>query len=132
MGMLQRNRLITTADTAKLEQWVDTVETVALALLGGWSPHQAVYYAKYVVEFGWWDNIAFFVELMTRAVSDPEIGDFIEITTRALGKLGVLANAALPALRKAQHRDYTWYTPADRCTEEVREQIRQAIKAIEG
>jgi hypothetical protein len=69
---------------------------------------------------------------MRQAVSDPEIGDFIEIITRALGKLGALAKAALPALREAQHREYTWCTPADRCTEEVREQIRQAIKAIEG
>ena len=34
-------------------------------------------------------------------------------------------------LRAAEHREYRWYTPPERCTEEVRGEIRQAIQAIE-
>jgi hypothetical protein len=132
-GMLQRNQLITAADTARLERWVGTVEIVALRLLRGWPPHQAVYhYAEYVVEVGWWDNVAFFVSLMSQAMSDPEVGDAIETIAQALGKLGALARSALPALREAERREYTWYTPAERCTDEVRAQIRCAIQAIAG
>jgi len=132
-GMLQRNRLITAADTARLERWVGTLEIVALRLLRGWPPHHAVYhYAEYVVEVGGWDNVAFFVGLMGRAVADPEVSDAIETIAQALGKLGPLAKAALPALREAERREYTWYTPAERCTEEVRAHIRRAIQAVEG
>jgi hypothetical protein len=132
-GMLQRNRLITDADSARLERWVDTLEVVALRLLGGWPAHHAVYhYAEYVAEVGWWDNTAFLVGLMGRAVADPGISDAIEMMARALGKLGARATAALPALREAERREYAWYTPADRCTEEVRAQLRGAIQAIEG
>jgi hypothetical protein len=132
-GMLQRNRLITAEDTARLELWVDSLETTALNLLGGRPPHHAVYhYAAYVVEVGWWDNVAFFIALMDRAVSDPEIYDAIEMITKALEKLGGIAAAALPSLREAAQRSYTWATPAERCTEEVRAQIRRTIQAIEG
>jgi hypothetical protein len=132
-GMLQRNRLITAADTARLERWVDTLEVVALRLLRGWSPHHLAYqYAEYVVAVGWSDNFAFFVGLMARAVSDPETGDAIEVLARALGKLGSLARPALPSLREAELREYRWYTPAERCTEEMRAEIRRAIQAIEA
>jgi hypothetical protein len=131
-GMLQRNRLITAADTARLERWVGTLEVVALRLLRGGPPHHAVYhYAEYVAEVGWWDNVAFFVELMGRAVSDPAMSDGIETIAEALGKIGPHAKAALPALRAAERRQYTWYTPAERCTEEVRAQIRRAMQAVE-
>jgi hypothetical protein len=131
-GMLQRNRLITAPDTTRLERWVGTLEIVALRLLSGWPPHHAVYhYAAYMVEVGWWDNVAFFVGLMRRAVSDPEVSDALETIAQALGKLGPLAKATLPALREAQRREYTWWTPVERCTEEVRAQLQRAIKAIE-
>lgn len=132
-GMLQRNRLITVADTGRLERWVNTIEIVAIRLLIGWPPHHAVYYyAEYIVEVGWWDNAAYFVNLMNRAISDPEIDDMIETNVQALGKLGTLASTALPALKEAEQREYTWYTPAERCTAEIRKQIRQAIQGIEG
>lgn len=132
-GLLQRNKLITAADTARLELWVNTLERTVLNLLGSWPPHHAVYYyAEYIVEVGWWDNVAFFVALMEQAVSDPEIFDGIETIVQALSKLGKLASAALPALREAEQREYTWYVPEERCTEEVRAQIRRAIQAIEG
>jgi len=131
-GMLQRNRLITVADTARLERWVGTLEIVALRLLRAWPPHHAVYhYAEYVVEAGWWDNAAYFVSLMGRALADPGISDAIQTIAQALGKLGARASVALPALREAERREYTWYTPAECCTEEVRAQLRRAIQAIE-
>lgn len=132
-GMLQRNKLITAADTARLERWVDVIEVTALRLLQGWPPHWAVVaYAEYVASAGWSGNIAAFVPLLERAVSDPEVGDLIESVVDALGKLGSLAATVVPALRLAERRSYTWYTPEDRCTEEVRSLIRGAIQAIAG
>lgn len=132
-GMLQRNKLITPEDTERLKVWIGTIERTALGLLAGHSPHHVIYhYAEYVVEVGWWDNAAFFVELMAQSVSDPAISDEIEMIARALGKLGPLARPALPALREAERREYTWYTPVERCTQEVRTQLRRAIQAIEG
>ncbi|MDB5312589.1 MAG: hypothetical protein JWO38_6791 [Gemmataceae bacterium] len=131
-GMLQRNKLITAADTARLELWVETIEGTALRLLGGCQPHRAVVgYADYIVSVGWWTNVAFFIPLMERAVSDPELMDAIEGVVDALGKLGGLATSALPTLHEARRRLYTWYTPEDRCTEEVRACIGRAIQAIE-
>jgi len=132
-GMLQRNKLITVADTKRLERWVDTIESIALRLLGGWSPHWAVTdYAEYVVAIGGWENIASFIPLLARAVADPELpAGAIEVTVDALGRIGRAAAPVLPVLREAEQRAYTWYTPADRCTEEVRARIRAAIQAIE-
>jgi hypothetical protein len=133
-GMLQRNKLITTADTKRLELWIDTIEGTVLHLLGGWSPHWAVTeYAEYVVAVGWWENIASFLPLLGHAVSDPDLpAGAIEVTVDALGKLGRLAASTLPELRAAELRSYTWYTPEERCTEDVRARIRAAILAIEG
>ncbi|MDB5306347.1 MAG: hypothetical protein JWO38_549, partial [Gemmataceae bacterium] len=133
-GMLRRNRLITAADVGRLELWIDTVERSALSFLGGWPPHWVVTeYAKYVMKVGWWDNIGSFLPLFARAVSDPELpAGAIEVTVDALGKIGGLAAAVLSALRAAEQRSYTWETPADRCTEEVRARIRRAIQAIEN
>jgi hypothetical protein len=131
-GMLQRNALITAEESAKLERWVETVEATALHLVGGSPPHHAVYdYATYVVDSGAWDNAAFFVDLMSRAVRDDTLGDHVETLARALGKLGVAAVTALPSLREAEQRSYAWYAPEDRCTAEVRALIRRAIDAIE-
>lgn len=133
-GMLQRNRLITSEDTTRLELWIDTVEQTALELLGGHSPHLTVYhYADYIVQAGvWWDNIAFFVALMDRAVADPNTFDAIEIILNALGKLGSLAKVVLPTLREAQRRSFTWATPQNLCTESVRATIQNAIQSIEA
>jgi len=132
-GMLQTNRLITVADTTRLELWVNTIDRTVLHLLAGSPPHWAVMeYAKYVVAVGWWDNIAFFVPLFGRAVSDPELpAGAIEVIVDALGKIGGPAARVLPVLREAEHRSYTWVVPEDRCTDELRARIREAIQAIE-
>jgi hypothetical protein len=132
-GMLQRNKLITLADSTRLELWIGTIEDTALRLLSGWPPHRAVYrYGVYIGAVGWWTNIGFFIPLIVRAVSDPDIPDAIESNVKALGKLGRLATSALPALHEAHNRSYTWYIPVERCTQEVRGYIKQAINAIES
>lgn len=132
-GMLQRNKLITAEDAKRLELWIDTVEQTALGLLAGQPPHLTIYhYADYIVQAGaWWDNIAFFITLMDRAVADPNTFDTIEMILNALGKLGGLAKVALATLYKAQGRSYTWAIPPERCTESVRASIQSAIHAIE-
>jgi hypothetical protein len=138
--MLQGNKLITADDSRRLESWVDAIEQTALSLLSGCPPHKAVYhYAQYIVAERWWDNIVFFVPLMAQAVSDPEIGDTIEMILTALSKLGGLATTALPALTEALRRQHSWNKPEfetqanlTRTTELVRGSIQKAIDAIES
>jgi hypothetical protein len=131
-GMLQRNKLISQADTKRLERWVDTIETTSLRMLAGSRPYCQVYhYAEYVTEVGWLDNIDFFIPLIDRAISDHELIE-PEIPVKALGKLGSKARSALPALARALSRRYTYYSPEDRCTEEVHGVIRAAIQQIEA
>ena len=131
-GMLQRNKLITPADTSRLELWIDIVERTALGLLIGCPPHSEVErYAQYVIDVGWRDNIDFFVPLMVDAVEDADNSD-PSVVAEALGKLGRKARSALPALSQAVTRTYSWYSPEDKCTEEVRGHIRQAIQNIEN
>lgn len=128
-GMLQRNRLIRPADAERLGVWVDVVEGTAWGLLRGLPPHEEVErYADYVARFGWWENIDFFVPLMTRWLGD-EINSDPSVVAEALGKLGARARPALPELRRALSRQYTWFIPEDQCTEEVREYVRRAIEA---
>jgi len=131
-GMLQRNKLITPADTKRLQVWVDIIECNALNILGGLPPHYRVYrYSQYIIDFGWWDNIDFFITIIERAILDPALSEPCT-DVAALGKLGGRARDALPALYQALDREYTFYTPNDRCTEEVRGSIRQAIQSIEA
>jgi hypothetical protein len=139
-GMLQANKLITPEDSLRMELWVDTIEETALSLLGGSSPHKAVYhYAKYVAEVGWWDNIAFFLHLMDRAVADPHTVFEIEMILKALIKLGGLAKPVLPTLREAQQRTLSSSTPQldapssmERHTESIRLSIERAIHTLES
>ena len=126
-GMLQRNKLISQADTRRLERWIDAIETTALTVLGGGPPHSRLSrYAEYVTEVGWWDNIDFFIPLLERAIADPEnLEPQIEI--QALGKLGVRARPALPTLYQALARRYPYYS-----AEEVHAVIRTTIQQIEA
>jgi hypothetical protein len=130
-GMLQRNKLITPADGKRLALWIDTVECNALSILGGHPPHYRVdRYAQYVIDVGWWDNIDFFIRVMERAVADADLSD-PEICIAALGQLGHRARSTLPTLYEALAREYMYYIPHDRCTEEVRVVIRDAIRKVE-
>jgi hypothetical protein len=131
--MLRCNRLISAADVRRLELWVDAIENTALSLLGGGPPRRAVYhYADAVVQTGWGEDVSYFVGLMAQAVSDPATADAIEMILKALGQLGPGARSALPTLHAAEQRSYTWATPADLCTQQVRASIRRAITAIES
>jgi hypothetical protein len=131
-GMLQRNKLISQTDTNRLERWVDAIETTALTVLGGGPPHyRLTRYAEYVTEVGWWDNIDFFIPLLERAISDRELLE-PQIQAQALGRLGGRARRALPTLYQALARRYTYYSPEERCTEEVHAVIRAAIQQIES
>jgi hypothetical protein len=139
-GMLQRNKLISSYDTIRLESWVDAVEQTALALLDGQPLHQAVqHYAAYIVAARAWDNIAFFLPLMERAVSvSGQVAPTIIL--RALGKLGGAARSVLPALDEALKRVDSWSTtqfetsPAnlDAIKIQQRAEVQKAIEAIEG
>jgi hypothetical protein len=131
-GMLQRNKLITRTDAQRLERWIGIIEETVLGLLRGCPPHYAIdSYAERILDEGWWDNIVFFIPLMERAISDETRIDQ-SVVAAALGKLGSKARTALPALYQAAVRRYTWYTPEDRCTEETRAIIKQAIDSIEA
>ena len=131
-GMLQRNKLISRDDTGRLERWVDTIESTAFGSLGGRPPHYSIFrYAEYVTEAGWWDNIDFFIPLLERAISDTDLSE-PSIAAEALGKIGGKARPALPTLYQALARQYVYYTPEDRCTEEVRGVIQHAIDQIEA
>jgi hypothetical protein len=133
-GMLRRNKLITTEDVALLERWVDTIERMATKLLlGKTPPYGTIYvYAEYVVDHGWSDNYASFLRYMEQTLADVESGDHLEGVVAALGKLGPKARAVLPTLRAAEQRTFDWYYPVDRCTNESRECIQAAIRAIES
>lgn len=131
-GMLQRNKLISPGDTAQLARWVDLIERTMLRLLGGVAPHYAIVsYAEYVAEFGGPLETTWLVALLEQAISDPETGDGGEAVVNALARLGCAAATALPALHKAELRSYTWSTPEERCTQEMRSCIRRAIQIIE-
>ena len=68
---------------------------------------------------------------MRRVLADPEWID-PSVVFRALGKLGRLATFLLPLLREALTWRYTWYSPEERYTEEMRVVIREAIEKIEA
>ncbi len=132
-GLLQRNKLISQDDIARLTQWVEIIDVTTLEVLRGLPPQYLVRrYSSYICERGWWENIDFFITLIIQAIADPELDDCIEMNLEALKKLGAKAAAALPDLRGAEKRKYTWCSPEDRCTEEVRTRIRSAIAAIEN
>ncbi|MAG94355.1 MAG: hypothetical protein CMJ48_11470 [Planctomycetaceae bacterium] len=126
-GMLQRNNLITSDDTRRLETWIDIFERSALGLLIGCPPHAEVErYAQYIIDVGPGGNIAFFIPLMQRFLNDPDILD-PTVVAEALGKLGPIAKDALPSLRAANDRTYP-----DQCDSEAHEKITRAIHLIES
>ena len=128
-GMLRRNNLIPPADVRRLERWVDVIESTAWGLMRGCPPYQEVEgYANYLVEVGPSSNIEFFIPLMRRWLSDESTPD-PSVVAEALGELGRKSREALPELRRAAERTYACYSPAERCTEEVRQVIRDAIRA---
>jgi hypothetical protein len=130
-GMLRRNKLIIEPDVERLENWIDIIESTTARFLDGMRPPHAIsQYAQYMLEFEWWDNIGFFVPILTSAATDSE---FIADTgsTRALGRLGQLARGALPELRRALTGRYAAGS-AESWVREAREEIERTIALIEG
>jgi hypothetical protein len=131
-GMLQRNRLISASETQLLEQWIEVIESTALSLLRGNPPRYAVIRcAEFMIEHGWGSNVEFFVPLLDAAVADKESLDASLIAVVALGKLGEKARSALPTLKQAMERTYSWFIPVEICTQETLASIRDAILKIE-
>jgi hypothetical protein len=132
-GSLRRNQLISDADSSRLATWVDMIERTMLGLLRGQPPHEVVsYYATYITQAGWWENIHSFILLMKQAVSDPDVV-VSSLILRALGKLGHLARLVLPSLREAMLRYQSFEVPATvvGIQEIEQKEIKNAIDAIE-
>lgn len=126
-GMLQRNHLITPADTKQLAIWIETIERSALAILGGCPADVAISgYAEYIQHYPHGENIAYFIPLMQRYLDDCDGSDPAPIP-EALGRLGPMAASALPSLRAAARKRYGQY-----CHEETIQSIVEAIRRIEG
>jgi hypothetical protein len=126
-GMLQRNKLITAADSALLRQWIDILEGSSLSLLTGCPPYYQVrHYAEYILQHRPGENVDFFIPLMCQYLDDPDSTDPDPIP-EALGTLGRRAVSALPSLRAASQRMYAEY-----CHAEAQEAIAQAIRRIEA
>jgi hypothetical protein len=126
-GMLQRNNLITAADTELLRQWISILEWCSLRLLRGSPPSYVVNsYAEYIIEHGPGENVDFFIPLMCQYLDNPDSTD-PEPIPQALAKLGPQAAAALPSLRAASKRQY-----AEHCHVEAQAAIADAIRRIEA
>jgi hypothetical protein len=112
-GMLQRNKLITAADTALLRRWVEILEICSLRLLRGSPPYSQVNsYAEYILAYGPGENVDFFIPLMCQYLDNPDSTD-PEPIPQALAKLGPRAASALPSLRAASQRKYADYCHAE-------------------
>lgn len=130
-GPLVKNKLISPQDSLKLQSWVTTMEKTMLRLLSGNSPSESIHaYCEYVASFGWGTNHSFFIPLIVSTISNPDLGDHLEACTLALAALGAPAISTLDALREALLREYDWYEPTDRCTQEMRSYLQAAITAI--
>src|SRR5688572_4761242 len=118
-------------DVKRLERWVDIIEDTSQGLLRGSPPHSEVErYAQYITDVEWWDNIDFFIPLMEQELLRNDLSD-PSVIVAAFGKLGNRVRFILPTLHQAMSRTYSWYSPIEKCTEEVRGIIMQAIQSIE-
>jgi hypothetical protein len=101
-GPLRRNRLITDADVATLERWLDVVERVVLRYLRGLQHHVALFaYVEYLEQSKSSPTaqqqfiIPILLELVEHGDSDHQVSAVV-----ALGKFGKLAISAIPTLRQ--------------------------------
>jgi hypothetical protein len=130
-GMLRRSYLIETAEIERLELWIEIIESTVHSLLGGMAPHLSINeYAQYVIDYGWWDNIDFFIPLMEGAIADTQYVPTV-LLVRVLGRLGGRARSALPTLYRALKQQYSG-PGVDIPLLELREETRRAIQSIEA
>jgi hypothetical protein len=131
-SMLVRNRLISPEDHDKLSRWVDILERMMLRLLHGQSASDSMSgYCEYVAEYGWGQNLGFFLPLLSEAIaSDDAEGDMIQAYCEAIIAAGPKAAELKAVLLKARKRKWTWYEPHKRCNAEMRGYIDRALDAI--
>lgn len=126
-GMLQRNRLITEADSRRLESWIDILEWSIEGVLNGCPPHfRVIRYAEYLTTYGPWSNVSFFLPYMVRYLQDDDETMDPTSIANALARIGDAAESTLPALHAASKRVF-----ADWCNEEAQAAIAEAISQIE-
>jgi len=132
-GMLRRNNLISSDEQNLLSKWIDVIEGSCFILLRGNPPESAVgSYADYVSQFGASGDIPFFVDLIVRSLETEGGRIDPDSAAKALSAIGAPAECALPVLRKAAEREYTWFEPHDRCTAETRKLLKDVITSIEA
>ena len=131
-SMLVRNKLISPEDHNQLSRWVDILEWMMLRLLHGQRASDSMSgYCEYVAEFGWGQNLSFFLPLLSEAIaSDDAVGDTIPAYCEAIIAAGPKAAELKAALLKARKRKWTWYEPHKRCNAEMRGYIDRALDAI--
>lgn len=131
-GMLVRNGLITPDDRSRLRDWVEIIEDMAIGLFAGRHPYDTIHgYCEYVAEFGWGENSEFFLPLLSAAIDNDEVGDGLQSYCAAIIKLGSDASSITDCLIRAKERNWKWYKPHERCSEEMVGYIRDAIAATE-
>jgi len=127
-GMLQRNGLISEADSAVLEKWIEIIERSIQSCLRGSPPYYCIgNYAEYVVHHGHWSNVSFFVPYMVKYLLDDHRTMDPTAVANALGSIGGAARPALPALRAAADRTY-----GDWCNDEAHAAIANATTRIDA
>jgi ABC-type transporter Mla subunit MlaD len=70
--------------------------------------------------------------LLAGLIDDDQLGDTVASAALALSKFGKQAHSALPSLRAALNRTYTYAEPSDRLTATIHAQVQGAITAIDA
>ncbi len=100
--MFHGRQFIAPADKARLDSWIDEIESITLLLLGGLSPAQAFGgMAWYVVAWGLGPQAAFlvppFCDSLREDLADGAPEDVVNVC-HALGSIGPAARVAVPLL----------------------------------
>lgn len=132
-GMLRRNNLIAPEDLGRLQEWVETVEWLTRSFISGMEPYLAAsHYAGYVVKHGADGASPLLVGLLAEELDHGDGQYDIETAAKALKQFGSRARSALPALRRAANRTYTYAAPVERVTAEIQAVVKQTIETIEA
>lgn len=130
-GMLRRNNLIKFEDISRLGNWVDCLEMLFLqCLYGKPAYYQVDHYCSYVADYECAENLQFFFPYIHDFLNDENCARVPNEVVRALAAAGPAAGEFLPKLRQLYDRRYSWFAPEDRCTEETKAAIGDAIAKI--
>ena len=133
-SMLVRNKLISPEDHNRLSRWVDILERMMLRLLHGQRAADSMHgYCEYVAEFGWGQNLGFFLPLLSEAIESDDVGgDLIGTYCEAIVAAGPKAASLEGVLLAARKRKWTWYEPYKRCNDEMQGYFDRALDAIDN